>query len=163
MNRRTFGTMTLAGLMSAAGLTRGAMANGSAGIAVSGNTAPGALVAAQESSPGAVEGLGLSQLTISVTPTAIEGVPATLEAGRYLLVVSAAADLEFGGGVEFAQPVGTSADEFINLLSTAGEGPLPEAVWESTYAGGVFAQAGATVRGIVDLGPGEWVVYGSGG
>jgi hypothetical protein len=167
MNRRTFGALALTGLVSATGLARGVMANGGAGTAVSGSTAPGAVFSAQAE---------LKELDLLVTSTAIEGIPSTLEAGRYALNVSASADIEYGGGVEFVQPVGISAEEFMaqavpqsspddGAASPAAEGgeemgAPPPALWDSIYAGGTFVLAGGTARAIVDLSPGEWVVFG---
>jgi len=61
--------------------------------------------------------LGLPTLDISVTADAYEGIPASLEAGRYLVTVTAGEDTgEFGGGVAFIQPAGMTGDEFVGLL-----------------------------------------------
>jgi hypothetical protein len=161
--KRTVGALALAGVMAFGGLGSVAVAQG-VGVSVSGSTAPGAVMATQEE---------LTELDVSVSPTAIEGIPATLAAGRYVLNVSASADLEFGGGVEFVQPVGIPAEEFMafavpqsvsaNGMASPAAGEMampPEALWESVYAGGAFASAGDSVRAIVDLVPGEWVVFG---
>lgn len=165
MHRRSF-VQAAAGLVSLAGFAPVGLASQASAVPVAGGSAPGALLFAQDA----------TELTITVTTEAIEGVPATLAAGRYTLNVSASADLEFGGGVEFVQPGGMSAEEFMALASPASaasddaaaspaaeggdeRGAPPAVLWESVYAGGVYAQAGGTARGIVDLGPGEWVVF----
>ena len=127
---------------------------------VTASTAP---VSAQNAPGTALADPGIPALDISVTATSIDGVPESLESGRYLLTVTAAADLEFGGGVEFAQPIGVEVDEFLEAVMAPGDGMPPPWLWEPLYAGGVFAQSGQTVRGIVDLPPGEWVVHGGGG
>jgi hypothetical protein len=166
MHRRTL-VKAAAGFVTLAGFAPAAAASQASAVTVAGNSAPGAILAAQDA----------TELDITVTPEAIEGIPATLAAGRYALNVAASADLEFGGGVEFVQPGGMSAADFMALASPSsapagdasaspaaegGEerGAPPAVLWESVYAGGVYAQAGATARGIVDLGPGEWVVFG---
>ncbi len=128
--------------------------------------------------------LGLPELDVTVTADAFEGIPDQLEAGRYLVTVSAAEDTEFGGGVGFIQPAGMTAEEFLSALSGppdetgvgaaatpmgaapeatpaeggAMEGP-PPFVFESTYAGGTFAEAGQTAEVVLDLTPGEWIAW----
>lgn len=60
----------------------------------------------------------LPTLDISVTASGYEGIPESLEAGRYLVTVTAGEDTgEFGGGVSFIQPGGMTGDEFIEMLS----------------------------------------------
>ncbi len=128
--------------------------------------------------------LGLPGLDVTVTADAFEGIPDQLEAGRYLVTVSAAEDTEFGGGVAFIQPAGITAEEFLSALSGPPDetgvgapatpmGAVPEAtpaaggemegpppfVFESTYAGGTFAMAGQTAEVLLDLTPGEWIAW----
>ena len=56
--------------------------------------------AAQDATPAsALDGLDLPTLDITVTATGYEGIPAEVEAGRYLVTVTATEDTEFGGGV----------------------------------------------------------------
>jgi hypothetical protein len=85
-------------------------------------------VTAQEATPTAVgfDDLGLPTLDIHVTAEGYEGIPESVEAGRYLVTVNVSDDLaDFGGGgVGFIQPEGMSADEFIGFLTgMAGGGP----------------------------------------
>ncbi len=129
--------------------------------------------------------LGLPGLDVTVTADAFEGIPDQLEAGRYLVTVSAAEDTEFGGGVDFIQPAGVSAEEFLAALSgppdesgvgaagtpmagmaegtpAAGgepEGGPPAFLFESTFAGGTSAMAGQTAQVVLDLTPGEWIAW----
>jgi hypothetical protein len=72
-------------------------------------------LAAQEATPASpFADLGLPTLDINVTADAYEGIPESVEAGRYLVTVSVAEDAgEFGGGVGFIQPTGLTGDEFI--------------------------------------------------
>lgn len=150
----------------------------------------GAIPAAarQEASPeSGLADLGLPTLDVTVTASGYEGIPDTLEAGRYLVTVTAAEDTgEFGGGVAFIRPSGMTADEFLGLLSGPpdetgvgavpstpideanatpaeggeGMGGPPPAVYESTYAGGTYAAGpGKSAEIVLDLGPGEWIAW----
>jgi hypothetical protein len=82
-----------------------------------------AQVAAQEATPEpatGLAGLGLPELNVTVTADAYEGIPDSLEAGRYLVTVTATEDVgEFGGGVGFVQPVDVTVDEFLAALAGA--------------------------------------------
>jgi hypothetical protein len=144
--------------------------------------APG--VGAQDATPSSgLTELDLPTLDITVTANAYEGIPETLEAGRYLVTVAVAADAgEFGGGVGFVQPAGMTADEFIGFLGDlaapaaepgsepigtpevdAGEedpGMLPPFVYESVFAGGTYAEPGESSQIVLDFTPGEWVAWG---
>jgi len=72
--------------------------------------------------PRTAESFGLPTLDVTIIAQGYEGIPESLEAGRYLLTLSVAADVgEFGGSIEFAQPVGVTADEYIAALA-----PPPE-------------------------------------
>ena len=108
----------------------------------------------------------LPTLDITVTADAYEGIPASIPAGRYLVTLSVAADAgEFGGGVAFIQPAGMTGEEFIAMLGELLADPdamseLPDYLFESTYAGGTYAEAGASCQVVLDLAPGEWVAWG---
>lgn len=59
----------------------------------------------------------LPTIDITVTASGYEGIPESLEAGRYLVTVTAGDDVgEFGAGVAFLQPAGMTGDEFITML-----------------------------------------------
>lgn len=149
---------------------------------------PISTLASQEAtSASALSDLGLPELDVTVTTTAFEGIPEELEAGRYLVTVTAAEDTDYGAGVAFVQPVGMTPDEFLaaaagppdiagaepggtpELAEAAatpaegqGEGPdgPPEVFYDFTFSGGVFALAGETKQVVLDLTPGEWVAWG---
>ena len=145
------------------------------------------VAAHQEATPeSGLADLGLPTLDVTVTGSGYEGIPDTLEAGRYLVTVTAAEDTgEFGGGVAFIQPSGMTADEFLGLLSgppdetgvgavpstpideanatpaEGGEGmggPPPE-YFDATFAGGTFAMPGQSAEIVLDLPPGEWIAW----
>jgi hypothetical protein len=131
---------------------------------------------AQEATPeSAFADLGLPELNVTVSASMIDGIPETLEAGRYLLTVNAADDVEFEGGVEFMQPVGITVDEYLaeNTGATpvagaeeaspvaGGEeefGAPPPFFYDSVFAGGVYAPPGESAQVVIDLSPGEWIV-----
>ena len=128
---------------------------------------------------------GLPTLDVTVTASGFEGIPESIEAGRYLVTVTAAEDTgEEGGAVAFVQPSGMSAEEFLGMMGpppdeTAGDvaspvadagatpaeggegmGGPPPAVFEATYAGGTFGGAGQSAEIVLDLPPGEWIAWG---
>lgn len=129
-------------------------------------------------------GLGLPELSITLTTSAIEGIPDQVDAGRYLVVVTVDDDVEFGGGVGFIQPVGASSEDVLaELAALAGPPPeadgaspegspsaadvhgdheeaLPSAMFDSIYAGGTGVLSGQTGHVVVDLTPGEWIAWG---
>jgi hypothetical protein len=130
---------------------------------------------------GQFDGLGLPTLEISVSNAGYEGIPESIEAGRYLVTVTVAENMEFGGGVGFVRPEGVTMEEFAPFLAgppTEGSSPeaeaegtpveaaeememggLPPFVYDATFAGGVYAMAGTSAQVVLDLGPGEWVAW----
>jgi hypothetical protein len=148
--------------------------------------APGAT--AQDATPAASAfgDLGLPTLDVTVTADAYEGIPESLEAGRYLVTVTVGEGAgEFGGGVAFVQPPdGMSVDEFVAASlappDESGVGAVaatpidgveaspvggdeetggpPAFVFDATYAGGAYAFDGSS-EVILDLTPGEWVAW----
>jgi len=143
---------------------------------------------AQEATPeSGLADLGLPTLDVTVTAAGYEGIPDTLEAGRYLVTVTATEDAgEFGGNVGFVQPTGMSADEFLALLTSdppdergvddaastptsdadatpaegeEGMGGPPAALFDATFAGGIYAQPGQAAEIVLDLPPGEWIAW----
>ena len=122
---------------------------------------------------------GYPAIDIMVTATAFEGIPDTIEAGRYLINATIDASLTEGGGVAFLQPFEMTADEFFGFLGgppeeSGGaspeaapeggegeeEGPLPSFVYQSTFAGGAYGMGGATASAVIDLTEGEWIAWG---
>ena len=131
---------------------------------------------AQEATPtGGLADLGLPELNVTVTATGYEGIPETLDAGRYLVNVTAGDDVEMEGGVAFIQPSGMSAEEFLGMVfgppsgageteaspvaEDGGEMGLPPVLFEATFAGGAYAPTGQTAQIVLDLGPGEWIAW----
>jgi hypothetical protein len=156
-----------------------------------------ASVLAQEASPAATPAggspfadLGLPELDITVSHDGYAGIPDTLDAGRYLVTVTATQDTaDFGGGgVAFVQPAGMSGQEFIDFLGQlqgppdesgvgvaaatpieggiaspaagSGEQGAPDFYYQSKLAGGSYSGPGQTTEVVLDLTPGEWVAWG---
>ncbi|MBA3379804.1 MAG: hypothetical protein H0T93_13055 [Chloroflexia bacterium] len=147
------------------------------GAVVAGRGIP--LAVAQEATPGAgLAEMGLPALDVTVTAAAYEGLPESLAAGRYLLTLTVGEDAgELGGSIEFVQPVGVTAEEYIAALAPPSEGAAtpalapeasPEAggeamdgpptfFFESLFAGGVSAMPGESAQIVLDLTPGKWI------
>jgi hypothetical protein len=123
---------------------------------------------AQDASPeSGLADLGLPTLDVTVSATGYEGIPESLEAGRYLVTVTAANDVgEFGGGVAFIQPAGMTAEDFLAAISALpaegeeGAGGPPAELYDSLFAGGAYAAApGQSAEIVLDLPPGEWIAW----
>ena len=143
-------------------------------------------LAAQDATPESeFDDLGWPALNVTVTADAYEGIPNEIEAGRYLVTLTATEDTEFGGGVAFVQPEGMTPEEFLSAAAgppdVAGEAPggtpevaavdatpaegegmggPPDVFFDFTFAGGIFARAGFSAQVVLDLTPGEWVAWG---
>lgn len=108
--------------------------------------------------------LGLPELNLSVTSDAIEGVPESIEAGRYLLTVTADITPEdWGKGVLLLQlPEGMTIEDAMAQGGAAGDGP-PEFLYQSLLPGGPMTggEGEQSITAVIDLEPGEWVVAGS--
>jgi hypothetical protein len=115
---------------------------------------------------GAWERLGLPEITLTVTADAVEGVPESLPAGRYLLHLSGSGpvDPEQGAaGAMFLQlPEGMTLDQAMTEAAGAQNGP-PAFYYDALLPGGVsLTYDGSTSAvSIIDLTPGDWLVAGS--
>lgn len=132
---------------------------------------PGSMMAARQAD---LADLGLPTIDVTITETGFEGVPETLDAGRYLLNATAESFAE-GAPLAFLRPYQMSADQFLGFLGSpppgaspvAAEGnegdeggALPAFVYQSTFAGGVFAATGQPGSAVIDLTEGEWIAWG---
>ncbi len=131
---------------------------------------------AQDATPaaGVFDDLGLPRLDVTISAMAIEGIPETLAAGRYL--VSLTADQPFTE-LDFQQPVGMTMDEFQDAIvqyqaqsaasstpSADGEGGdedsgPPAFFYDFLIAGGVGQSASGTGEAVIDLPPGDWMAW----
>lgn len=142
-------------------------------------------IAAQDATPAAAatftDTMGLPELQLTVSDTAIEGVPAETAAGRYVVTLNVTA--AEGGSVDFMQlPEGMTLDDFMALFSgpppspegDAGtpamemegsppaegeEGGPPDWYYTTKHAGGAAADPGQTAQVIIDLAPGTWIAW----
>ena len=124
--------------------------------------------------------LGLPEIVVTMTDTAFEGVPSELTAGRYVLTVTnALTTLGVGesAGANFMQlPEELTAEAFIAEVgpvaatpegTDAAASPMAEEemtapppwYYETTMAGGPYAEAGDTRSAVIDLTAGEWVLW----
>ncbi|MEJ7763336.1 MAG: hypothetical protein WKF80_11140 [Thermomicrobiales bacterium] len=174
LSRRTFGI----------GLLAATLMGSPVGVLAQGAT-PGA---APDTGSSAFDGLGLTELRVTVTDTGYEGIPAETAAGRYLVTATSTGTM--GGGVSFMQlPEGITVADLAALAgpppgdpaasppagdmdmetaspgaeaSPEGEGPggPPEWYYTTYLAGGLHLEPGMTGRVVLDLVPGNYVVWG---
>ena len=129
--------------------------------------------------------LGLPTIDVTVTTNAFEGAPSALDAGRYLVTATLASGVE-EGAVAFVQPPsGMAAADFLAAIGAGGGGTpeasppvieaeaspaeeeafqpevLPTFIYQSVFAGGVNTGGGPAMA-VVDLGPGEWILWADG-
>jgi hypothetical protein len=173
MSRRTF-TGGLAGTIAAA-LGGGALLS----------LPPASALAAQTPAAGAdLTSLGLPTLDITVTQQAFEGLPETIEPGRYLLTVTAGDGVETAG-VGFASPGPNSTIDDLLMIMGGGGGATPDAggaspepgaspaagggeeqgappsfVYQAHFAGGITGLPDHPGHIVIDLGPGDWIMWG---
>lgn len=107
--------------------------------------------------PEAWASLGLPELNLNISAEGVDGLPESLEAGRYLLTVHGEPPSETApGGVMFLQlPNGMTLDDA--MAANTGEGP-PEFFYDALVPGGAMITESGSSVSIVDLPPGEWVV-----
>lgn len=105
--------------------------------------------------------LGLPELNLTVTDV-VEGVPESIEAGRYLLTVAAepAPDGPPPGVMILQLPDGMTLDEAGAQAQASPDGP-PPFYYDALLAGGASVDADGTGSSIIDLPPGEWIVAGT--
>ncbi len=119
---------------------------------------------------------GYPTLDLSATASSFENVPAETAAGRYLLNLTVEDGLEYAS-VNFVQPPASlTVDGLLDLIAGAsggGEatpaaggdgggdegGPPPTIYYQLTFAGGNGLPGGMTAQAVLDLGPGEWLVW----
>lgn len=109
--------------------------------------------------------LGLPELNLTVTAEAIEGMPESLEAGRYLLnVTGEPTPNDWGVGVMLLQlPQDFTLEEAMAQGAEAQDGP-PEFYFESHLPGGgavsTSGDSAVTSVSVVDLQAGDWIIAG---
>jgi hypothetical protein len=138
---------------------------------------------AQEAgTPTAGEGFGLPALNITVTDSGWEA-PAEIAAGRYALTVNYNGSEEFGTAAFARLPADQSFDDLLAAMaieqaaeatalaaspaasdgtaveSTDDSTPLVDWLYTMTYAGGLSVLSGETSQGVIDLSPGNWVIW----
>ena len=106
--------------------------------------------------------LGLPELTLNATADGFEGIPESIEAGRYVVTMGGeAGENDFVLGGLFVQlPEGVTVDDAMAQMAESEMG-YPAVFYESRLAGGkpAFPMAGeASASSVIDLPAGEWVV-----
>lgn len=102
---------------------------------------------------------GLPELELAIAEEGVTGIPASIEAGRYLVKATGPAPRELGpSGAIFVQlPEGTTAEQAYEDIAASEGGPPP---WylEATFNGGVVLANGTESWAVVDFIPGPWMV-----
>ena len=113
-----------------------------------------------------LEDLGLPVIDIVAQQNEFEGVPAELEAGRYLVNLTLGEGIEEGNAT-FYRPEPADLDAMLVFAGLAEpEGSpvaadptsLPDFVYRTTMAGGVSRAENQPGQAVVDLTEGEWIV-----
>lgn len=123
---------------------------------------------AQEATPAAIfpATLGLPELRVTITDTGFDA-PSEIAAGRVLLNVTnaASASLESADANLALLPEGTTIDDVAATFGaqmgtpTSEEEALPQWIYEAMFAGGPIVPSGQSVQAVVDLTPGDWVLF----
>lgn len=125
--------------------------------------ATAAAITAQEAAGGQLAELGYPEVVITATETGFD-VPEEVAAGTVLLTLDNTAP--FPNGFSLIQlPEGVTMESLMPPAdaSPAAEeaGPpagLPPALYDATWAGGIFAGPGSISQAVVTLTPGQWLV-----
>jgi hypothetical protein len=124
-----------------------------------------AAVAAQGATPATqdtmfTDTMGLPELQVSATDTSLEGVPAETPAGRYVVTFSNTTTDPEGAAVHFMQLPEDVSVEALMATPAAEETGSSNWYYEVYQAGGTIALPGQTAQVILDLIPGDYVVWG---
>jgi hypothetical protein len=104
--------------------------------------------------------LDLPQLDITITDNAFDGVPAELQAGRYIIAVTGATSEDFPvGGLFIQMNEDISTEEFVEFVATPpSEGHRPQPwFYETTRSGAPYVLPGETRYAVIELTAGDWV------
>jgi hypothetical protein len=106
-------------------------------------------------------GLGLPELTITVTETAYQVSPQTMSAGWTLVTLDNQSPVDNSADVMLLPP-GETMESLMAVLSAVTESPTaapPVWIYEATFAGVPWARAGSSAQALVLLSAGDWVVF----
>ncbi|HEX3302350.1 MAG TPA: hypothetical protein VHR64_05665 [Thermomicrobiales bacterium] len=170
-------------------LNRRQFAIGSAASLAALNFLPSHMRVASAQAAGDFSAMGYPELAITMTDTGFENVPKSTEAGRYLLkLTSNLTSNNNGGAIGLFSPTaaGVSVKAALKIIGAAGAaeatpaGGMPEAtpmagtpeaggeqgqqiplsIYRMYFAGGVAAAMGETGEAVIDLIPGNYIVWG---
>lgn len=101
--------------------------------------------------------LGLPELNLEQTAAGVTGIPASIEAGRYLVNYTG---VDVVGYLLFAQhPVELTPEQVLEQGRLAGSMDTQQPGW--VYGGGTYVDPGATVQVVVELTAGDWTIINS--
>lgn len=105
--------------------------------------------------------LGLPEVTISVSETGYQAVPATTPAGWTLVTFENQGPGDNSADIMLLPP-GETMESLLEVVSAAVESPAavpPAWIYQTTFAGAPWAQSGTSEQAVVLLSAGEWVVF----
>ena len=120
--------------------------------------------------------LGYPELNVTVTDTGFDGLPESTAAGRYLITVTGKTTKDVAN-LAFVSPtpIGMSAADLIQAIAgmagpaagdtsqsgggQGGDQQIPLPFYQLYFAGGAVAWPGATAQAVVDLQPGDYMVW----
>lgn len=120
----------------------------------------GRFIAAQEATGFA--GLGLPELTVTVTDEGYAVSPPTTTAGWTLVTLENQRNEGDTSADIMLLPQGETIEGLLGSLAASFATPTagpPTWIFESTFAGAPWTLAGASSQAVVDLSAGEWAVY----
>ena len=152
---------------------------GAAGLTALALGAKPMLRAAAQSDADPFGAMGYPELAITVSATSFDGLPQSTAAGRYLIkgTSTLSDNSDNSGAIAFLSPTpaGISAADFLKMFTGSGDdpaatpdagggeeqsGPLPLSIYKMYFAGGVSVPPGQSAQAVIDLTPGEYVVWG---
>jgi len=110
--------------------------------------------------------LGLPELDITITDTGFSA-PSEVAAGRVLLNVTndATASQDSAGANLALLPEGKTIEDLAAIFGpqmgtpTSDEEAIPQWIYQATFAGGPEVPPGQSMQAVVDLTPGDWVLF----
>jgi len=145
INRRTFAASTVAAAIVAPRLS---------------NIGPFGMSALAQS-----QGLGdldLPTIEATILTDSFDGLPAELEAGRYLLTATLGDGVDFGTAAFVRGKEGETVEDMMDIIASATDPsvPPPTDVYQWLFAGGAIATPAGPGQSVIDLEEGEWLVWG---
>jgi hypothetical protein len=112
----------------------------------------------------ALSGLGLPEVSVTLTEAGFQVTPSEAPAGWTLITFdNRLPEGNFSSASLMGLPAGETIESITASIATpSAEEEIPSWVYEAAWAGGPMALGGATAQAIVELTPGDWLVWSAG-